>query len=134
MPRANRYFIPAYTWHITHRCQKQAFLLKFVRDRKKWISWGLNLVRPQKDAQKNQSAAWKVMIAYYLKRHTAVTNRWDFHYSSACLITNPYRRCTVYTVIGRVSSVKVTPNCSSNHCLAISIHSSPRQYGEALLT
>lgn len=39
MPRANRYFIPGYTWHITHRCHKQEFLLKFVRDRKKWISW-----------------------------------------------------------------------------------------------
>lgn len=39
MPRAYRYFIPGYTWHITHRCHKQEFLLKFVRDRKKWISW-----------------------------------------------------------------------------------------------
>jgi len=39
MPRANRYFIPGHTWHITHRCHKQEFLLKFVRDRKKWISW-----------------------------------------------------------------------------------------------
>jgi len=39
MPRANRYFIPGYTWHITHRCHKQEFLLKFARDRKKWISW-----------------------------------------------------------------------------------------------
>ena len=39
MPRANRYFIPGYTWHITHRCHKQEFLLKFMRDRKKWISW-----------------------------------------------------------------------------------------------
>lgn len=39
MPRAYRYFVPGYTWHITHRCHKQDFLLKFVRDRKKWISW-----------------------------------------------------------------------------------------------
>ena len=39
MPRANRYFIPGYTWHITHRCHKQEFLLKFIRDRKKWIAW-----------------------------------------------------------------------------------------------
>jgi len=39
MPRANRYFIPGYTWHITHRCHKQEFLLKFIRDRRKWISW-----------------------------------------------------------------------------------------------
>jgi len=39
MPGANRYSIPGYTWHITHRCHKQEFLFKFMRDRKKWISW-----------------------------------------------------------------------------------------------
>lgn len=39
MPRANRFFISGYIWHITHRCHKQEFLLKFMRDRKKWISW-----------------------------------------------------------------------------------------------
>ena len=27
MPRANRYFVPGYVWHITHRCHKQEFLL-----------------------------------------------------------------------------------------------------------
>jgi len=39
MPRANRYFIPGYIWHITHRCHKREFLLKFNRDKKCWISW-----------------------------------------------------------------------------------------------
>ena len=39
MPRANRYFIPGYIWHITHRCHQQAFLLKFLRDRKRWVFW-----------------------------------------------------------------------------------------------
>jgi len=39
MPRANRYFIPGYVWHITHRCHKKAFLLKFAQDRKSWIHW-----------------------------------------------------------------------------------------------
>ncbi len=39
MPRANRCFVSGYVWHITHRCHKQEFLLKFVRDRKKWIHW-----------------------------------------------------------------------------------------------
>lgn len=39
MPRANRYFIPGYIWHITHRCHKREFLLKFNRDKKRWISW-----------------------------------------------------------------------------------------------
>lgn len=39
MPRANRYFLPGYIWHITHRCHKQEFLLKFARDRRTWLHW-----------------------------------------------------------------------------------------------
>ena len=30
MPRANRYFLPGHVWHITHRCHKKEFLLKFA--------------------------------------------------------------------------------------------------------
>ncbi|VAW85016.1 Transposase and inactivated derivatives [hydrothermal vent metagenome] len=39
MPRANRYFIPGHVWHITQRCHKQEFLLKFARDRHCLIHW-----------------------------------------------------------------------------------------------
>jgi len=39
MPRANRYFIPGHVWHITHRCHRSEFLLKFARDRKRWRYW-----------------------------------------------------------------------------------------------
>ncbi len=39
MPRANRHYIPGCVWHITHRCHKQEFLLKFERDRKRWLYW-----------------------------------------------------------------------------------------------
>jgi putative transposase len=39
MPRANRYFIPSHVWHITHRCHRSDFLLKFSRDRKRWRYW-----------------------------------------------------------------------------------------------
>ena len=31
MPRANRYFLPGHVWHITHRCHKKEFLLKFQK-------------------------------------------------------------------------------------------------------
>ena len=37
MPRANRHYIPGCIWHITHRCHKKEFLLKFARDRRRWI-------------------------------------------------------------------------------------------------
>jgi putative transposase len=39
MARANRHHIPNYVWHITHRCHKQEFLLKFSKDRQRWIHW-----------------------------------------------------------------------------------------------
>lgn len=39
MPRANRYFIPGYIWHITHRCHKQKYLLKFSQDKKRYLYW-----------------------------------------------------------------------------------------------
>lgn len=39
MPRANRVFVPGLVWHLTHRCHKQEFLLKFQRDRLRWRFW-----------------------------------------------------------------------------------------------
>jgi putative transposase len=39
MPRANRYFLPGHVWHITHRCHRREFLLKFARDRRRWRRW-----------------------------------------------------------------------------------------------
>ena len=39
MPRANRHFLPGQLWHITHRCHEKAFLLKFVRDRRRYLRW-----------------------------------------------------------------------------------------------
>ena len=39
MPRANRHYIPGVVWHITHRCHKKEFLLKFARDRRRWLQW-----------------------------------------------------------------------------------------------
>jgi len=39
MARANRHHLPGYVWHITHRCHKREFLLKFDKDKKRWIYW-----------------------------------------------------------------------------------------------
>ena len=38
MPRANRHYIPGCIWHITHRCHKKEFLLKFARDRSRFMT------------------------------------------------------------------------------------------------
>ena len=39
MARANRHHIPGCAWHLTHRCHKREFLLKFGRDRQRWVEW-----------------------------------------------------------------------------------------------
>ncbi len=39
MPRAKRYFETGLIWHITHRCHKKEFLLKFAKDRKRYMGW-----------------------------------------------------------------------------------------------
>ena len=39
MPRATRVFHPGYIWHITQRCHKREFLLKFTKDKKRFIHW-----------------------------------------------------------------------------------------------
>ena len=39
MPRGNRHFLPGHVRHITHRCHKKEFLLKFARDRRRWLHW-----------------------------------------------------------------------------------------------
>ncbi|MCG8552325.1 MAG: transposase [Desulfobacterales bacterium] len=39
MARSKRYYIPKQIWHITHRCHKQEFLLKFAKDKYRWLHW-----------------------------------------------------------------------------------------------
>ena len=39
MPRAYRFFLPNHVGHITHRCHRKDFLLKFAKDRKRWLCW-----------------------------------------------------------------------------------------------
>ena len=39
MARAKRHYIPGQIWHLTHRCHKGEFLLKFAKDRLRWLHW-----------------------------------------------------------------------------------------------
>lgn len=39
MPRANRLFETGCVWHLTQRCHKKEFLLRFDRDRRVWRHW-----------------------------------------------------------------------------------------------
>jgi putative transposase len=37
--RGKLFFIPGIVWHITQRCHNQDFLLKFIKDKKRWLHW-----------------------------------------------------------------------------------------------
>jgi len=39
MARGNRHSLAGYVWHITERCHRKQFLLKFARDRRAWVRW-----------------------------------------------------------------------------------------------
>jgi len=39
MPRASRYLVEGYTYHLTHRCHDKRFLLKFSEERKAYREW-----------------------------------------------------------------------------------------------
>ncbi|PCJ53309.1 MAG: transposase [Planctomycetota bacterium] len=39
MPRANRFFLPGYIYHITHRCHDRTFLFKSKKVREVWVHW-----------------------------------------------------------------------------------------------
>ena len=39
MARAKRHYIPDQVWHITQRCHKRDFLLKFKQDSHRWNQW-----------------------------------------------------------------------------------------------
>jgi putative transposase len=39
MPRLLRQVTSGLVWHVTHRCHRKDFLLKFRRDRRRWLYW-----------------------------------------------------------------------------------------------
>jgi putative transposase len=36
MPRSNRYILPGYAYHVTHRCHNRSFLFRFAKDRNEY--------------------------------------------------------------------------------------------------
>jgi putative transposase len=39
MARAHRHYLPGCVWHLTHRCHRKQFLLRFAKDRRTWGRW-----------------------------------------------------------------------------------------------
>lgn len=45
MARAKRHYLPGHIWHISQRCHKREFLLRFKKDRRRWLYWLLEAKR-----------------------------------------------------------------------------------------
>ena len=52
--------ITGHLWHITHRCHKREFLLKFARDRRRWLQWLLEAKKRYGLVSQMRSAAISV--------------------------------------------------------------------------
>ena len=126
MPRAHRHFLPGHVWHITHRCHKQEFLLKFAKDRDCWRHWlyqarkryglcVLNyiitsnhihlLVLEQGDgdiARSMQLIAGRTAQAYNLRKHRKGAY-WEDRYHATAVDTQSYlARCMIYIDLNMV--------------------------------
>ena len=132
MPRASRSFIPNQIWHITHRCHKKEFLLKFKRDRERWLYWlfeskkrfGLTVLNYivtsnhihllVEDGANQEIAKSMQLIAgrtaqEYNRRKNRQGALWGDRYHATAVDTNQYLiRCLTYIDLNMVRAGKVS--------------------------
>ena len=152
MPRANRYFLPGHIWHITHRCHKQQFLLKFARDRRAWVYWlyqsrrryglcVLNYVVTSnhihllvKDTGRGEIARSMQLIAgrvaqQFNRRKSRKGAYWeDRYHATAVQADNHLRRCIVYIDLNMVRAGVVAHPSGWTHAGYNEIQALPQRY------
>ena len=69
MPRANRYILPGYVYHLTHRCHNRSFLLRFAIDRNAY------LLRLRKSAREYQISILNYSLTCNHTHMLAITHR-----------------------------------------------------------
>ena len=152
MPRANRYFVPGYIWHITHRCHKKEFLLKFSRDRQRWLHWlfeakkryglcVLNYVVTSnhihllvKDTGESVISKSLQLIAgrtaqEYNRRKERKGAYWEDRYHATAIETNEHLfKCLVYINLNMVRAGVVKHPCDWAHGGYNEIQHPPKRY------
>ena len=153
MPRANRHFLPGYVWHITHRCHRKNFLLKFARDRRSYLRWlveakkrfGLSILDYIvtsnhihlliKDTGSNVISNSIQLIAgrsaqEYNQRKARHGAFWeDRYHATAVEVDEHLHRCLVYIDLNMVRAGVVTPPSNWAHSGYREIHNPPKRYG-----
>lgn len=152
MARANRHFIEGQVWHITHRCHKQEFLLKFKQDRERWQHWlfeakkryglvALNymvtsnhihlLVADTKKgviARSLQLVAGRTAQEYNLRKHRRGAFWEDRYHATAVETGDPLIRCLVYIDMNRVRAGVIRHPSEWKNCGYGEIQNPPKRY------
>lgn len=152
MPRANRHFLPGHIWHITHRCHKKEFLLKFARDRACWIRWlfearkryGLQVLNYMvtsnhvhllvKDMELDVIPKSMQLIAgrtaqAYNRRKSRKGAFWEDRYHATAVQTDEhFIRCMVYIDLNMVRAGIVRHPKNWTHCGYHEIQQPPKRY------
>ena len=152
MPRANRHHIPGCIWHITHRCHKQEFLLKFEKDRKRWRHWlfeakkrfGLSVLNYivtsnhahllVVDTRKDVISKSLQLIAGRTAQEFNVRKKrkgafWEDRYHATAIQTNEHlEKCMVYIDLNMVRAGVVKHPSKYKVCGFNEIQEPPRRY------
>ena len=153
MPRANRCFLPGHVWHITHRCHKKEFLLKFARDRRRWLYWlfearkrfslcVLNYIVTSnhihllvRDRGQGEIARGMQLVAgrtgqEYNQRKGRKGAYWEDRYHATAVDTEDYlARCLVYIDLNMVRAGVVSHPAQWPACGYREIQHPPKRYG-----
>ena len=152
MPRANRHFLPGQIWHITHRCHKREYLLKFARDRACWIRWlfeakkryGLSVLNYMVTSnhvhllvQDNEKYAIPKSMQLVAGRTAQAYNRrksrsgafWeDRYHATAVQADEHFFRCLVYIDLNMVRAGIIRHPEKWPHCGYHEIQQPPKRY------
>ena len=153
MPRANRYFLSGFVWHLTHRCHKKEFLLKFARDRQRWRYWlfearkryglcVLNYIATSNhvhllvhDRGEGEIARSMQLIAgrtaqEYNQRKGRKGAYWEDRYHATAVDTEDYlARCMAYIDLNMVRAGVVKHPAEWDICGYREIQNQPARYG-----
>jgi putative transposase len=152
MPRANRHFLSGHVWHITHRCHQRAFLLKFARDRGRYLRWlfeakkrfGLCVLNytvtsnhvhllvqdtsPQVIARSMQLVAGR-SAQEYNQRKSRQGAFWEDRYHATAIESDAHlHRCVVYVDLNMVRAGVVTHPAEWVHSGYREIQAPPQRY------
>ena len=152
MSRGNRHYSAGYIWHITHRCHKKEFLLKFKKDRDCWLSWlfaakkryGLSVLNYNITSnhihlicedKENQSIAKSMQLIAgrtaqaFNRRKNRQGAYWEDRYHATAIDTGEYlRQCLVYVDLNMVRAGVVNHPKEWRHSGYYEIQNPPQRY------